>query len=85
MKKKIEDIDPKTVDVELIKEAIQYGEKFIKRTQNCKHSVIFWGFTGTGKSSSIIVLSGKKLHGYHDGFPKLTTPDNSKEIGKVFI
>ena len=83
--KPVDNIDPKKVDVRLIKEAINYGEKNIKRTQNCKHSVIFWGFTGTGKSSTIIVLSGKKLHGYLYGDPILTTPNNLKEIGKVFI
>ena len=78
-------IDPKKVDVGLIKEAIQYGENNIKRTQNCKHSVIFWGFTGAGKSCTIIALSGKKLHGYLRGFSILTTPDNIKGVGKVFI
>lgn len=78
-------IDPKKVDVGLIKRAIEYGEKNIKRTDNCKHSVIFWGFTGTGKSSTIVVLSGNRLQGYLYGDPILTTPDNIKDVGRVFI
>lgn len=32
--------------------------------RTASHSVIFWGNSGTGKSSSIITLNGQPLFGY---------------------
>jgi len=42
---------------------MQAGEK-------ADHIVIFWGYTGTGKSSTIILLNGQEMICYHNGISK---------------
>lgn len=39
--------------------------------------VIFWGYTGTGKSTTIIILNGQKVYGYDKyGIPILVNKIN---------
>ena len=41
--------------------------------QKGDHTIIFWGYTGTGKSTTIKILSGKKIYGFlNEGVPSLT-------------
>jgi replication-associated recombination protein RarA len=41
--------------------------------QEGDHTVIFWGYTGTGKSTTIKILSSKYIYGYlNKGTPSLT-------------
>jgi hypothetical protein len=39
---------------------------------------LFWGFSGTGKSSAIIILSGQQVKGYYNGGPVLIEGNPTK-------
>lgn len=66
-------------------DAIRQGKEIINDSSKGDHIVLFWGFSGTGKSSAIIILNGQKVKGYHKGDPILVeaNPTNNERGVKI--
>lgn len=63
--------NPLVVNIQKIVKAIKYAQDNIKPSTKYKHSVIFWGYTGTGKSSTILTLNGQRIYGFNNKGPCL--------------
>lgn len=59
----------KKVNIQRVIDAIKRGKEIINHEEKANHFLIFWGFSGVGKSSSIIILNGQGVKAYHNGGP----------------
>lgn len=93
--KSLNDVDSSNtavIDIEEIKKAITYAQENYKVGEISQHVVLFWGYSGTGKSTSIITLNGQQMYAYNRlGTPILVNRisdeimQESKYSVKIFI
>jgi len=50
----------------MVEKAIKKFETKLNAGLQADHIVIFWGHSGTGKSTTIILLNGQEMIGYHN-------------------
>lgn len=77
MKSEFKANDKVCVKIDEIKKAIAKAEEKYTRGVIADHIVIFWGYSGTGKSTSIITLNGQELFGfYKDAYPIIVNKES---------
>lgn len=54
------------LNIDEIRNGISKSETLMKVGASGDHINIFWGFSGVGKSSTILTLSGEQMIGYVD-------------------